>query len=314
MRFLRLYGRVFGLLGRDRRLAGLLALANLVVSVLLFLDPILFGRVIACSRGRTRCPRDTLWQQAVYLLGIWAAVGAVGILANMAVALYSERMAHRNRLYAMSRFYSHVLNMPLSFHGDTHSGRLIKVMMAGADAMFAFWLSFFRDQFATVVSVVVLLPLTMLLNWKLALTLIVLVLVFTILTALVMHHTEEGQRQVETYNSSLAGTAQDALANVMVVQSFTRLEGGNPAVQRHRQPGDRDAVPGAQLVGGGERLDARLQYHRDHIARRHRNDPPPRGEAGVGEIVSFMGFATLLIGRMEWGVLRLLPVLPGALD
>ena len=36
--------------------------------------------------------------------------------------------------------------------------------------------------------------------------------------------TEAGQRRAE-YNTSrsLAGTAQDALANVMVVQSFTRL-------------------------------------------------------------------------------------------
>ena len=35
--------------------------------------------------------------------------------------------------------------------------------------------------------------------------------------------TETAQRRVEGLNSSLAGTAQDALSNVMVVQSFTRL-------------------------------------------------------------------------------------------
>ena len=75
MRFLRVYGRVFGLLGRDRRLAGLLAVANLLVSVLLFLDPILFGRVIAMLAHSGELPRNTLWQQASYLLGIWAAVG-----------------------------------------------------------------------------------------------------------------------------------------------------------------------------------------------------------------------------------------------
>jgi glucan exporter ATP-binding protein len=302
MRFLRIYGRVFGLLGRDRRLAGLLAVANLLVSVLLFLDPILFGRVIALLARSDEMPRATLWQQAVYLLGIWAAVGAVGILANMAVALYSERMAHRNRLYAMSRFYTHVLNMPLSFHGDIHSGRLIKVMMSGSDAMFAFWLSFFRDQFATLVSVVVLLPLTMLLNWKLALTLIVLVVVFTTLTALVMQHTEEGQRQVETYNSSLAGTAQDALSNVMVVQSFTRLRAEtrlfsdivNQVIETQFPVLNWWAVVNVSTRASSTIAIISLVVIGTILHL--------RGEAGVGEIVSFMGFATLLIGRMESAV------------
>ena len=84
----------------------------------------------------------------------------------------------------------------------------MKIMIASSDGMSAIWLGFFREQFITLISVVVLLPLTMLLNWKLAVTLIVLVVIFSTMTALVMRHTEEGQRQVEEYNSTLAGTAQ----------------------------------------------------------------------------------------------------------
>jgi ATP-binding cassette, subfamily B, beta-glucan exporter len=302
MRFLRTYARVFGLLGRDRRLAGLLGIANLIVSALLFLDPILFGRVIALLARSDTMPENTLWQQALHLLGIWAAVGAVGILANMTVALYSERMAHRNRLNAMSRFYSHVLSMPLSFHGDTHSGRLLKAMMAGSDAMFAIWLTFFREQFATLLSVVVLLPLTALLNWKLALTLIVLVVVFTTLTALVMQHTEAGQRQVETYNSSLAGTAQDALANVMVVQSFTRLRAETRLFGDIINRVIETQFPVLNwwaLVNVSTRASSTIAVISlvviGTILHLH-------GHADVGEIVSFMGFATLLIGRMESAV------------
>jgi ATP-binding cassette, subfamily B, beta-glucan exporter len=302
MRFLRTYTRVFGLLGRDRRLAGLLAIANLIVSALLFLDPILFGRVIALLARSDTMPENTLWQQALHLLGIWAAVGAVGILANMTVALYSERMAHRNRLNAMSRFYSHVLSMPLSFHGDTHSGRLLKAMMAGSDAMFAIWLTFFREQFATLLSVVVLLPLTALLNWKLALTLIVLVIVFTTLTAVVMNHTEAGQRQVETYNSSLAGTAQDALANVMVVQSFTRLRAETRLFGDIINRVIETQFPVLNwwaLVNVSTRASSTIAVISlvviGTILHLH-------GHADVGEIVSFMGFATLLIGRMESAV------------
>src|SRR5947209_16059193 len=123
----------------------------------------------------------------------------------------------------MGKYVPHVLAMPLSFHGDTHSGRLIKSMLAGTEGLFATWLVFFRDQLSTILSAVVLLPLTLFLNWRLALVLIALVLVFLGVTTLVVRRTESAQRRVERFNSSLAGTAQDALTNVMVVQSFTRL-------------------------------------------------------------------------------------------
>ncbi len=132
-------------------------------------------------------------------------------------------MAHRNRLKVMSRYFGHVLSLPLSFHGEAHSGRLMKVMLGGADAMFAVWLTFFREQLATYVALLVLLPLTLLLNWQLSLVLIVLVVVFCTVTILVINRTEAGQKRAEHFQSSLAGTVQDALANVIVVQSFTRL-------------------------------------------------------------------------------------------
>jgi len=69
----------------------------------------------------------------------------------------------------------------LSFHGGTHSGRLIKAMLTGTDGLFATWLVFFRDQLSTILSAVVLLPMTLFLNWRLGLVLIVLVAVVPVL-------------------------------------------------------------------------------------------------------------------------------------
>ena len=60
-------------------------------------------------------------------------------------------------------------------------------------------------------------------NWRLGLLLIVLVVVFAVITAIVIRKTEFAQGRVEMFQSRLAGTAQDALSNVVVVQSFTRL-------------------------------------------------------------------------------------------
>jgi glucan exporter ATP-binding protein len=299
MRFLRIYGRVLGLLGRDIRIAGFLAFANLMVAGLQFLDPVLFGRVVNLLARSDNLSHSETWHEAAILLGVWVAVGIGGIVSNIAVALQTERLAHRHRIKSMGRYFRHVLNLPLSFHGGTHSGRLIKAMLSGTDGLFGTWLVFFRDQLSTILSAVVLLPMTLLLNWRLGLVLLVLVAVFLTFTAIVVKKTETAQRQVEGLNSSLAGTAQDALSNVMVVQSFTRLSAEArlfsdiaDQVIKHQFP----VLNWWALVNVMTRASSTLAVITIVVIGTwlHMN-----GEASVGEIVSFMGFAMLLIGRLE---------------
>jgi ATP-binding cassette subfamily B protein len=299
MRFFKVYGRVLGLLGRDIRIAGFLAFANLMVAGLQFLDPVLFGRVVNLLGRSDKLPHDQMWHEAAVLLGIWVAVGIGGIVSNIAVALQTERLAHRHRIKSMGRYFQHVLALPLSFHGGTHSGRLIKGMLTGTDGLFGTWLVFFRDQLSTILSAVVLLPMTLFLNWRLGLVLIVLVSIFLLFTAVVVKKTETAQRRVEGLNSSLAGTAQDALANVMVVQSFTRLSAeahlfsdiANQVI-RHQFP----VLNWWALVNVMTRASSTLAIITIVLVGTwlHMN-----GMASVGEIVSFMGFAMLLIGRLE---------------
>ena len=302
MRFLRVYGRVLGLLGRDLRIAVLLTGANLLVAALQFIDPMLFGRVVSLLSRSDQLAPDALWAQAAGLLALWAVVGAGGIASNAAVAVQAERLAHRHRLKTMGRYFSHVLTLPLAFHGDTHSGRLIKTMISGTECLFGTWLVFFRDQLATLIAVLVLMPLTLLMNWRLALVLIALVGVFAAVTAFVIRKTEAGQRQVESCNSSLAGVAQDALANVTVVQSFTRLAAearlfgdiAQQLLQRQFPVLNWWAVVNVLTRGASTfavitivAIGTWLHVH---------------GQASIGEIVSFMGLATLLIGRLESAV------------
>src|SRR6201746_2221194 len=299
MRFFKIYGRVLGLVGRDIRIAGFLAFANLMVAGLQFLDPVLFGRVVNLLSNSDKLSSGDMWHQAAMLLGVWVAVGIGGIVSNIAVALQTERLAHRHRIKSMGRYYQHVLSLPLSFHGETPSGRLIKGMLSGTDGLFGTWLVFFRDQLSTILSAVVLLPMTLFLNWRLGLVLIALVSIFLVFTAIVVKKTETAQRRVEGLNSSLAGTAQDAISNVMVVQSYTRLSAeahlfsdiANQVI-RHQFP----VLNWWALVNVMARASGALAIIAVvavgtwlHV----------EGMASVGEIVSFMGFAMLLIGRLE---------------
>ncbi|MEO9191246.1 MAG: glucan ABC transporter ATP-binding protein/ permease [Acetobacteraceae bacterium] len=302
MRFLKLYARTLRLLGSDWKVATLLCLGSVMVAGLQFLDPVLFGRVIGLLADSDQLRHDVLWQQATVLLSIWAGVGVAGIASNMATALQAERLAHRNRIKTIGRYYSHVLGLPLSFHGDIHSGRLMKVMISGTDGMFALWLVFFRDQLATIASVIVLLPLTLLMNWRLSICLFVLVIVFITVTSFVVSRTQAGQRRAEGANSRLAGTVSDALGNIMVVQSFTRL-----AAERRLFGDIAEQVIANQfpvlnwwavvnvLTRGASTLAVISIVVVGTILHL-------QGEAEVSEVVSFMGFATLLISRLEAAV------------
>ena len=299
MHALKVYARAMSALGNDRRVAILLALANLLVAGLQFLDPVLFGRVIQLLSNSDRLAPGELWQQAGSLLGLWALVGVTGIVANVISVVHSERMAHRNRLKAMSGFFSHVLHLPLSFHGEAHSGRMMKTMLSGSDALFGLWLSFFREQMSTVIATAVLLPLTLFLNWQLALSLIFLVVLNCVLTSLVIRKTEAGQLRAQGFQMALAGTAQDALANVVVVQSFTRLAAETRIFGEIVQQVITNQFPVLNwwaVVNVMTRAASTVAVISIVVIGTLLH---VRGQASVGQIVSFMGLATMLIGRLD---------------
>ncbi len=224
MNFVRLYIRVLELLASDARLAWTLAVANVLLAAANFAEPVLFGRIIdALARSQAQGGPPS-WSELSVLLGAWVAFGLFTIVCGALVALNSDRLAHRKRHGTLTSYFEHVLQLPLSYHGGTHSGRLMKVMITGTDALWWLWLGFFRDHLAAFVSLVVLLPLSLFINWRLALLLILLCVIFTILTALVIKKAESGQTSVERHYSDLAERASDALGNVALVQSYSRIE------------------------------------------------------------------------------------------
>jgi ATP-binding cassette subfamily B protein len=299
MSFFALYGRVLGLLKPERNLAIILAIANLALAGLQFVEPVMFGEVVDELSSAAQHTAEQVWSESFRLLGLWAAIGVGGILANVLVALHSDRMAHRRRLAAMAIYFEHVLELPLGYHLDTHSGRLIKIMLQGADNLFGIWLSFFREHLSTFIALIVLLPLSLFMNWRLGLVLIVLLVVFAVLSILVMSRTEGAQREVQEFHSELAERAGDALGNVGLIQSFVRL-----ALEVQQLGQVMGKVLAAQypvltwwavvtvLTRAASTLTVIAIFTLGTWLFLH-------GQTTVGEIVSFMGFANLLIGRLQ---------------
>src|SRR5580704_4191713 len=294
MSLLRLYTRVLDMLGKEARLAWILTAANLLLAMTQFAEPVLFGRIVDALSGKS-APGATAWP----LLGAWAGFGLFTILASAWVALEADRLSHRQRQAVLTDYFDHILQLPMTFHTGTHSGKLMKVMLNGTDALWRLWLGFFREHFAAILSVVVLLPLSLYLNWRLAILLFLLCVVFTVLTTFVVRKTYGMQSEVEQHYSDLSARASDALGNVALVQSFVRIDA---EVQSLRSVANQllavqmPVLSWWALVTVITRASTTitvLAIFTVGIALHQ------QGLTSVGEIVMFVSFATMLIQKLE---------------
>ncbi len=302
MSFIRIYLRVLGLLRSDARLALTLALANIVLAGAQFVEPVLFGRIVDALSGALPAGVGAAARALAPLVGAWVGFGLFIILAGTLVAWFADRLAHRRRNLVLADYFEHVLQLPLAYHSGAHSGRQMKVMLAGTDTLWWLWVSFFREHFAAFVFIALLLPASLALNWRLALPLIALCVAFTALTIVVMRTAFAMQREVERHYSDLAETAADALGNVALVQSYARVELEVSALKTLVNSLLRAQMPvlswwavAAVLTRAGTTLTMLAILLVGTYLKLV-------GLASVGQIVSFMSIAALLIVRLEQAV------------
>jgi glucan exporter ATP-binding protein len=299
MAFLRVYLRVLELLAAEASLAATLALANIALAVALFVEPVLFGRIVDALSGPLPRAAAAAALALAPLVGAWVVFGLFIIVASAVVAWFADRLAHRRRNLVLADFFEHVLQLPMSYHAGAHSGRQVKIMLAGTDALWWLWVSFFREHFAAFVFIFVLLPATVVLNWRLAVPLLALAAAFTVLTVLIMSRAEGMQRAVERHYSDVAETASDTLGNVAVVQSFARIELEVSYLRSLVNSLLRAQMPvlswwalAAVLTRTATTLTLLVILLLGAWFKFN-------GLVSVGEIVSFMAIATLLIARLE---------------
>jgi ATP-binding cassette subfamily B protein len=292
MSIAQVYVRVIALLAEEKALAVLLVVANLALAGILLLEPWLFGHVIDALVAQTR-------ERAWHYIGLWAAFGLVGIGAGVWVALQADRLAHRRRLAVITKFFEHAVALPLSFHGDHHSGRLLRIMHAGSTGLFSIWLGFLREHLATLLSILVLLPVALSMNWKLALLMIGLMTSFALFNVFTMRRTDDAQHRVERLHHEIAERAGDVLSNALVVQSFTRHAAEVADLRRLTErvlAAQYPVLRGWAWLSVATRSASTLTIVAIFLLGASLNG---KGEVTVGNIVTFSGFAMTLIGRLE---------------
>jgi len=285
-----IYVRALSLLAAERRRTIELVLASVAIGVVQLIEPILFGQIVdQLASGQTP------WQSIL----TWAVLGLAAILASVVVAVASDRLAHRRRLAVMSMAFERAITLPISYHSERGTGTVIRTILDGAAALFGTWLSFLRDQCTAAFTVVLLVPVAFWMEWRLALLLAVLAAIYTGLNVLAIHRTSGGQSQVEGYHMAVSGRVGDALTNVPVVQSYTRL-----AAEARDLKSLMDSLLSAQypvLTWWGvltvlTRAASTVTMVAVFLVGTWLID---QKLVTVGEIVSFVGFAGLLVAKLD---------------
>jgi ATP-binding cassette subfamily B protein len=300
--FWKIYTRTLGLLGTQKNLAWRLSAANIALACALFVEPILFGKIIDALSKIVGQTEGGIWESISPILLLWIGFGLFTILCATLIALFSDRLAHSRRHAVMNDYVVHVLHLPMSQLSRTHSGKLMKVMTQGTDALWSLWLSFFREQLAAFVSLLVLMPVAFFINWQLASILMILCFFFVILTHLILRKTQKLQHQIENHHTDLATQASDTLRNIALVQSFTRIDAEAKSLSQISQRVLQAQFPilnwwavvtvltrSATSVSIFCIILLGVWLHSNSLV-------------SVGEIVTFVAFAGLVIARLDQSV------------
>lgn len=299
MYFLLIYARVVGQLRPVWKASLALVFANLGLAVAQFAEPWLFGRVVDRLAGAQGLGGPPKWADVGPWLAAWAGFGVFSIVAGILVSLFSDRLAHRRRFAVMADFFEHLMRLPTSYHATAHTGRLLKSMMDGANGMFGLWLAFFREHCAGFVALFVLLPMTLLVNWRLGAILVALLAVFAVAMNYVIRKTRDNQGVSNEIYGDVTSLVTDVLGNLPAVQSFTRIES-----EARQMRSMAEAFLTAQfpvltwwaLANVATRVASTVTLTSIFVVGVWLDI---QGLTTLGEIVAFMSLATSLIGRLE---------------
>ncbi|MBT3069467.1 glucan ABC transporter ATP-binding protein/ permease [Rhodomicrobium sp. Az07] len=290
MKMARIYIRALGMLASERWLAIALVAAGAAIAIVQLAEPILFGRVVdALSKG----------DEAFPIIAIWAALGLFNIIASVALSIMADRLAHRQRLAAMGAAFERAINLPVSYHAQHGTGRLVRIILAGTDQLFALWLSFLREHLTAIISIVLLIPVAISIDTRLAALLAALAVLYFLANIVIIKRTQGGQENVEAYHQDVFGRVGDVIGNVTVVQSYTRLVDEASALRNLMADLLRAQYPVLTwwamltvLTRAAATITMVAVFAIGAILAQ-------RGEVTVGEIVAFVGFAGLLISKLD---------------
>jgi len=285
-----IYKRALAMLIVERNQTIVVVLSGIALGIVPIVEAVLLARVVDAL---------TRQQGAFAIIALWAAIGLVGIVAGVIVAVMADRLAHRRRLAALGQAFEHAIILPISYHAEKGSGAVVRTILAGTDALFWNWLSFLREQFVALVGLAVLVPTAVYMNAWMAMILAALAVIYVLANVFVARKTSNDQAAVERYHNNVYGRVGDVLGNVTVVQSYARFASEMQAmrtIMAELLTAQYPVLTWWGLLNVLTRTAATIAVVLIYAVG---SVLVARGQITVGEIVAFVTFAALLIGKLD---------------
>lgn len=290
MSLIRIYWRAMEYLAAEKAATITMCIASVLVALVMLAEPILFGRVI-----QSISDKSGIFIQLV----MWAGLGVFNIIAAVFVARGADRLAHRRRLSVMVESYERLITMPLSWHQERGTSNALHTLIRATDSLFTLWLEFMRQHLTTIVALVTLIPVAMSMDLRMSLVLVVLGVIYIMIGQLVMRKTKDGQAAVEKHHHQLFEHVSDTISNVSVVQSYNRISSETQALRAYVRKLENAQFPVLNwwaLASGLNRMASTFSMVVVLILGAYF---VTKGTMRVGDVIAFIGFAQLMIGRLD---------------
>ncbi|KQS63839.1 cyclic beta-1,2-glucan ABC transporter [Rhizobium sp. Leaf371] len=290
MSLFQVYARALQYLAAHKLRVSAIVVANIVLACITIAEPILFGRIIDAISSKT---------EVTSTLIMWATLGIFNTIAFVLVAREADRLAHQRRATLITEAFSRIISMPLSWHSQRGTSNALHTLLRACETLFGLWLEFMREHLSTAVALTLLVPTAFAMDWRLSIVLVVLGTLYVVIGKLVMAKTKDGQAAVEGHYHTVFGHVSDAISNVSVVHSYNRIEAETRELKAFTQKLMSVQLPVLDwwaLASGLNRMASTISMMTILVIG---TILVQRGELGVGEVVAFIGFANLLIGRLD---------------
>jgi len=268
----------------------MVVIANIVLAVITIAEPILFGRIIdAISSQGDVTP----------ILLMWGGFGVFNTIAYVLVAREADRLAHGRRASLLTEAFGRIVSMPLSWHHQRGTSNALHTLLRASETLFGLWLEFMRTHLATIVALVLLVPTAFSMDWRLSSVLVILSVVYWIIGRVVMNRTKEGQASVEGHYHTVFSHVSDSISNVTVLHSYNRIEAETKALKGFTERLLSAQYPVLDWWAIASALNRMASTISMLIILIIGIFLVRSGEIKVGDVIAFIGFANLLIGRLD---------------
>ncbi|MGO7986841.1 glucan ABC transporter ATP-binding protein/ permease [Rhizobium leguminosarum] len=290
MTLFKVYARALRYLGAYKLRVSLVVVANIVLATITIAEPILFGRIIDAISGKG---------EVKPILFMWATFAVFNTIAFVLVAREADRLAHGRRATLLTEAFGRIISMPLGWHHQRGTSNALHTLLRACETLFGLWLEFMRNHLSTVIALALLIPTAMSMDLRLSAVLMVLAIAYWLIGRVVMSRTKDGQASVENHYHTVFSHVSDSISNVSVLHSYNRIEAETRALKSFADRLLEAQYPVLDWWAVASALNRMASTIAMMVVLIIGTILVQAGQLRVGEVIAFIGFANLLIGRLD---------------